>query len=64
MTVGWPAAVILEYAQEHAADLIALATHGRSGAARLFLGNVADKIVRSAAVPVLLHRPPAGDVAP
>ena len=59
VTVGWPAASILEYAQDHAADLIALATHSRSGAARLFLGSVADKIVRSAAVPVLLHRPPA-----
>jgi hypothetical protein len=32
-------------------------THGRSGAARLFLGSVADKIIRGAGVPVLLHRP-------
>jgi nucleotide-binding universal stress UspA family protein len=49
---------ILEYAHKHAADLIALETHGRTGLARLFLGSVADKIVRGAGVPVLLHRPP------
>jgi nucleotide-binding universal stress UspA family protein len=54
-----PAAAILEYARDHAADLIALATHGRGGAERLLLGSVADKIVRGASTPVLLYRPPA-----
>ena len=54
-----PAASILEYARDHAVDLIALATHGRGGAVRLLLGSVADKIVRGASIPVLLYRPPA-----
>ncbi len=36
-------------------DLVALATHGRGGLARLMLGSVADKIIRSASVPVLIH---------
>jgi nucleotide-binding universal stress UspA family protein len=53
-----PATAILEYARDHAADLIALATHGRGGAVRLLLGSVADKIVRGASTPVLLYRPP------
>ena len=55
--VGPPAVSILDYARDHTVDLIALETHGRSGAARLVLGSVADKIVRGAGVPVLLHRP-------
>jgi nucleotide-binding universal stress UspA family protein len=38
-------------------DLVALATHGRRALARLFLGSVADKIVRGATAPVLVQRP-------
>ncbi|NTU81996.1 MAG: universal stress protein [Chloroflexales bacterium] len=60
---GWPALSILDYARDCAVDVIALATHGRSGAERLFLGSVADKVVRSAAVPVLLYRPPTEPTA-
>ncbi|MFO0809097.1 MAG: universal stress protein [Gemmataceae bacterium] len=47
-----PAPAILEAAKS--ADLTVLATHGRSGAARVFLGSVADKVVRGADGPVLL----------
>jgi nucleotide-binding universal stress UspA family protein len=53
---GQPAVTIIEYAREHAADLIALTTHGRGGAIRLLLGSVADKVVRGAGVPVLIQR--------
>jgi nucleotide-binding universal stress UspA family protein len=52
-----PAAGILLEAQARHADLIALETHGRRGLSRLIRGSVADKIVRSGIVPVLLHRP-------
>jgi nucleotide-binding universal stress UspA family protein len=38
-------------------DLIALETHGRRGLKRLFLGSVADKVIRGAQIPVLVHRP-------
>jgi nucleotide-binding universal stress UspA family protein len=55
---GQLAPAVLEYARDHAVDLVALATHGRSGAARILLGSIADKIVRGAATPVLLYRPP------
>jgi nucleotide-binding universal stress UspA family protein len=51
------AASILEEARVHAADLIALATHCRGGLPRLLLGSVADKVLRGALTPVLLHRP-------
>jgi nucleotide-binding universal stress UspA family protein len=50
-----PVPAVLRHASS--ADAIALATHGRKGLARLFLGSVADKIVRGASVPVLVYRP-------
>ncbi|HEU5086028.1 MAG TPA: universal stress protein [Roseiflexaceae bacterium] len=51
------ASAILESVDAHHADLLALATHGRSGFVRLVLGSVADKVVRAASIPVLLYRP-------
>jgi nucleotide-binding universal stress UspA family protein len=52
-----PGAAILHEAAASNADVIALATHGRRGLARLFLGSVADKVVRGSSVPVLVQRP-------
>jgi nucleotide-binding universal stress UspA family protein len=48
---------ILERAREFGPDLIAMATHGRAGLRRFFLGSVADKVLRGAEIPVLLYRP-------
>jgi nucleotide-binding universal stress UspA family protein len=39
------------------ADLVVMATHGRGPASRFWLGSVADALVRTATVPVLLLRP-------
>jgi nucleotide-binding universal stress UspA family protein len=52
-----PAAAILHEASPPAVDLIALETHGRRGLSRVLLGSVADKVIRGAAVPVLVQRP-------
>jgi nucleotide-binding universal stress UspA family protein len=52
-----PGAAILREARARSADLIALATHGRGGLARLFRGSVADKVVRAGSTPVLVYRP-------
>jgi nucleotide-binding universal stress UspA family protein len=41
-------------ANEFNADLLVLGTHGRRGFKRLFLGSVAERVVRSASLPVLL----------
>jgi nucleotide-binding universal stress UspA family protein len=49
------AAVVLE-AKRWRADLIAIGTHGRTGLARLFLGSVAEGVVRHAPAAVLLLR--------
>jgi nucleotide-binding universal stress UspA family protein len=51
------AAAILHEAGACGADLIALETHGRGGLSRLFLGSVADKVVRGSSIPVLVHHP-------
>jgi nucleotide-binding universal stress UspA family protein len=53
-----PARAVLDVADEHGVDLIAMETHGRTGVAKLLLGSVTDKVVRAAAVPVLVHRTP------
>ena len=54
---GRPAEVISEFAHKNAVDLVAVATHGRSGMSRWVFGSVADKLVRSLSIPVLLIRP-------
>jgi nucleotide-binding universal stress UspA family protein len=51
-----PAAAILQEAAEPI-DLIALETHGRRGLSRLFLGSVADKVIRGTSLAVLVHKP-------
>jgi nucleotide-binding universal stress UspA family protein len=42
------------------ADLIVMGTHGRRGVNRLFMGSVAERVVRLAPCPVLTLRPPHG----
>lgn len=44
---------IIETAEEMNADLIVMGTHGRRGLPRALLGSVAEKVVRTATVPVL-----------
>lgn len=50
-----PASALLEEAKS--ADIIAVATHGRSGLTRLVLGSVADKVLRGSTTPVLVRHP-------
>jgi nucleotide-binding universal stress UspA family protein len=53
---GVPETVIFEVAKEKKADLVAMGTHGRRGLKHLFLGSVAEHVVRSAEIPVLTVR--------
>jgi nucleotide-binding universal stress UspA family protein len=48
---------IVRLADEHGAGLICIGTHGRQGLARLFVGSVAEGVLRRANVPVLVVRP-------
>jgi nucleotide-binding universal stress UspA family protein len=49
---------IAGYAKDNQVDLIIIATHGRSGVSRWVMGSVADRVMRSACVPVLMVRAP------
>lgn len=61
--IGRAAEEVLYVAQD--ADLILIATHGRSGIARLRLGSVADRIIREAPCPTLVVGPNVNiDLAP
>ena len=46
-----------QYVRELGIDLVVMATHGRGGVRRAWLGSVADHLVRHLEVPVLLVRP-------
>ncbi len=50
---------IINYAKDHAIDLIIMGTHGRGPIKHMLLGSVAEKVVRKAPCPVLTVRPPA-----
>jgi nucleotide-binding universal stress UspA family protein len=56
--VGRVTESLANYAVENDIDLIIIATHGHSGVTRWVRGSVADKILRSADVPVLMVRAP------
>src|SRR5581483_1003694 len=47
-------AAIADAAQRHQAGLIVMSTHGRGGLGRWVFGSVADAVLRTAEVPVLL----------
>ena len=53
-----PAAAIVEYAGTNRIDLIVLGTHGRGALGHLFMGSVAERVVRTAPCPVLAVRNP------
>lgn len=56
-----PAEAILTAVREANADLVVMATHGRTGLGRAVLGSVADAVVATSPVPVLLVHPQRQD---
>lgn len=59
---GSPAEIICRLAAAEPYELIVMGTHGRTGLGHLFLGSVAERVVRTAPCPVLTVRaaqPPA-----
>jgi nucleotide-binding universal stress UspA family protein len=53
---GLPAGEILRAARRMRADLIVMGTHGRTGVSRVFMGSVAERVVRESRCPVLTVR--------
>ncbi len=55
--IGDPAHTILSEIERIGADSVVMATHGRTGVKRFFLGSVAERVVRESPCPVLTVRP-------
>ena len=55
---GSPAAAIVDAANANGADLIVMGTHGHGALMHVMMGNVAERVVRTAACPVLTVRGP------
>lgn len=53
-----PATALTAYAAQAHIDLILMGTHGRRGMSRMFLGSVAERVVREAPCPVMVVRNP------
>lgn len=53
---GRPAEALVDFARTHEIAVIVMTTHGRSGLGRLWLGSVADRLLRRTSTPVLLLR--------
>jgi nucleotide-binding universal stress UspA family protein len=51
---GNPSDAILKVAKEWEADLIVLGTHGRTGLSHLFVGSVAEKVIRHSVKPLFI----------
>jgi nucleotide-binding universal stress UspA family protein len=55
--VGRAAEGICEFTEHNNVDLVAIATHGRSGISRWLVGTVAERLLRRCSAPILLIRP-------
>ncbi|EMA56113.1 UspA domain protein [Halococcus thailandensis JCM 13552] len=53
---GIPHQAILDDADEHDIDMVAMGTHGRTGLERILIGSVTERVVRTSDVPVLTTR--------
>lgn len=56
LSIGPIANSIVDYAEEHDIDHIVMGSHGRSGASRILLGSVAERVTRRAPVSVTVVR--------
>jgi nucleotide-binding universal stress UspA family protein len=64
LAFGSAAAEILKAARETGCDLIVMGTQGRTGLGRLFMGSVAEQVVRNAPCPVVAVKSPPRAPAP
>lgn len=55
--IGDPAECLHQVAVDHDAHMVVVGTHGRRGVEKLILGSVAEKLMKTAHLPVLIARP-------
>ncbi len=53
---GDAASILVDFCEDHQADLLAMGTHGRRGVTRWALGSVTEKVLRGASLPLLVVR--------
>ncbi len=58
-SIGDPAQEIVEFTRRNGVDAVVIGTHGRTGAAQVVLGSVAEKVVRLAPCVVVSVGPEA-----
>jgi nucleotide-binding universal stress UspA family protein len=64
LVFGVPWREIIAMAKTQGVDLIIMGTHGRTGFEQLFLGSVAERVVRLAPCPVLVTPSPTAVLTP
>jgi nucleotide-binding universal stress UspA family protein len=57
VTAGDPSDEILNYIDTNKIDLVIMGTHGRKGLDKVIFGSVAERVVKSATVPVMVVNP-------
>jgi nucleotide-binding universal stress UspA family protein len=57
VTFGMASQSLTQYAEKNGIDLIIIATHGRSGITEWFWGSVAERVLKTSKIPVLMVRP-------
>ncbi len=61
---GLPAGRIVEVANEVGADLVVVGSRGRTGLPHILLGSVAERVVQTATMPVVVVKRPPGEGGP
>lgn len=57
VVLGDPSDAIINFIGEHAVNLVVMGTHGRKGLDRVLFGSVAERVVKTSTVPVLVVNP-------
>ncbi len=55
--LGEPSETILSYIDDHQIDMVVMGTHGRKGIDRVIFGSVAERVIKTSPVPVLVVNP-------
>jgi len=57
VVVGDPSEKIINYIEDQRIDLVIMGTHGRKGMDKIIFGSVAERVVKTAPVPVMVVNP-------
>jgi nucleotide-binding universal stress UspA family protein len=57
VVAGDAAEEIINYIEEHHIELVIMGTHGRKGMDKIFFGSVAERVLRTSPVPVMVVNP-------